>query len=47
MKMKPDSAPLYTMPPMNFESFYERIEESECALERGDFITQAELREKV
>jgi hypothetical protein len=33
--------------PMSLESFYDRIEESEEALQRGDIITQDELRKEV
>ncbi len=42
-KKKPEES----LPPMSLESFYEKIEESERAAERGDFITQEELREEV
>jgi hypothetical protein len=33
--------------PMSIETFYSRIEESEQALQRGEVITQAELREEI
>jgi len=33
--------------PMSLETFYSRIEDSEEALERGDVITQNELREEI
>jgi transcriptional regulator of NAD metabolism len=33
--------------PMSLETFYSRIEESEQALQRGEVITQDELREEI
>ena len=33
--------------PMSIETFYSRIEESEQALQRGEVITQDELREEI
>jgi len=33
--------------PMSLETFYDRIEESEQALERGEVITQDELRKEI
>ena len=33
--------------PMSLETFYRRIEESEEALQRGEVITQDELREEI
>jgi hypothetical protein len=33
--------------PMSLETFYARIEESEQALERGEVITQDELRKEI
>ena len=33
--------------PMSLETFYSRIEESEQALERGEVITQDELRKEI
>lgn len=33
--------------PMSLETFYGRIEESEQALERGEVITQDELRKEI
>jgi hypothetical protein len=33
--------------PMSLETFYARIEESEQALERGEVITQGELRKEI
>ncbi len=33
--------------PMTLESFYARVEESEKALERGEIITQDDLREEI
>ena len=35
------------MEPMPLETFYARIEESEEALERGEIITQDDLREEI
>ena len=33
--------------PMSLETFYSRIEESQQALERGEVITQEELRKEI
>ena len=33
--------------PMTLEAFYKRIEESEKALQRGEIITQENLREEI
>ncbi|UCH95211.1 MAG: hypothetical protein JSV88_33890 [Candidatus Aminicenantes bacterium] len=39
--------PAVDLEPMSLETFYSRIEDSEEALERGDIITQNELREEI
>ncbi len=39
--------PTVDIEPMSLEAFYDRIEDSEEALERGDIITQTELREEI
>jgi hypothetical protein len=37
----------YNLEPMSLETFYARIEESEKAMNRGEIITQDELKEEV
>lgn len=37
----------YNLEPMSLETFYARIEESEKAMDRGEIITQDELKEEV
>ena len=39
--------PAVDLEPMSLKTFYSRIEDSEAALERGDIITQNELREEI
>ena len=37
----------YNLEPMSLETFYARIEESEKAMNRGEIITQDDLKEEV
>lgn len=41
------SDPEGNLEPMSLESFYERIEASDQALQKGDVITQDKLREEI